>query len=1019
MTHFGTPQRRREDFALLTGTATFLADLARPDMAVMRVCRSPYAHARIIDINTAEASAHPDCLGIITAADLPACIGLLPALDLFPESAPVHQALLAGDTVRYVGEPVAIVLATDAYAAEDIAELVRITYEPRPAAMDTMSQVKLYPELASNKVHETSQLVGEPDKIFAAAALVLEEEFAFHRIAAAPMETRGAIAEAEPGTGRMLLYSSTQIPQLLRNEAARILGLDTAKLRVIAPRIGGGFGCKEAIYPEEILVLHAALTCGRPVFWSEDRQEHFQAAVQARQETVKVRAVVDEQGIFLAMEASCDADIGAAYGLLSNTPGAAMANVRGPYRIPHFRSRSNSFVTNKAPLNVYRGAGFPQATLCMERMMDLAARRLGLDRADIRRRNLLQPDEFPVARGISYPACGPVVFDSGDYPACLDMTLEAIGYAGFPARQAAADEGILLGLGLAFVVEMTGNGPTEPARLRVAADGKLELLTGVIPIGQGTETTLAQILADKLGVQPDTIRILTGDTDDQPDAPGTFASRGATMGGNAACLAGDALVLAARHAMARLRGVAVEQITWENGALAQSGGPNEPVTLHDLAARTGPGALDVRASFADNGNAWSNGCHAALVEIDRATGVIRVLDYAVTHDCGRVANPLLVDGQIMGGVMQGLGATLFEALHFDTDGTPITQGFWEYILPTAATAPCFTLRHLQTPSPLNPLGMKGAGEAGCTGAAAAIVNAIADALAPFDIPIRGSGPFTPETCFTLLRNAVADTEIFSAYLARLGVQRPSVDLAGLSALMQAHMQNVPFENLDIVNRRPRPLSTRGALEKIAKDHRGGFCYEVNEAFRALLQHLGFTVRRIEGRVWQPAAQNFGAAFDHLALVVTLPAGDYLVDVGYGDSNRTPLRLPADSVEDVSGHYQLRGWQNDMLILISEKQPLYVMTLVAQKLAAFLPMCRHHQTSPDSVFAKGVICTRATPSGRITLSGNKLSLVDGNQRTEQAASSHAEVLAKYFGMTDEKQTSPPTDRDRSSANAPNP
>jgi carbon-monoxide dehydrogenase large subunit len=753
MKHFGSPLRRREDFSLLTGTAFFLADLARPDMAVMRICRSPHAHARIVKICTEDALAHPDCIGIITAADLPPGTGRLPAIDLLPDSAPVHQALLAADTVRYVGEPVAAVLAGDAYAAEDIAELIRVTYEPLPAAMDTNAGAKLYPELAGNQVHETSQLVGDPDTIFANAALVLEEAFAFHRVAAAPMETRGAIAEAEAGTGRMLLYSSSQIPQLLRQEAARILGLDTARLRVVAPRIGGGFGCKEAIYPEEILVLHAALRFGRPVFWSEDRQEHFQAAVQARQEMVKVRAAVDEHGVFWAMEAYCDADIGAAYGLLSNTPGAAIATLRGPYRIPHFRSCARSFVTNKAPLNVYRGAGYPQATLCMERMMDMAAQRLRLDRGEIRRRNLLRPEEFPVDRGIAYPACGPVVFDSGDYPRCLEMTLDAIGYADFAARRAACGDGILLGLGLAFVVEMTGNGPTEPARLRVARDGTLELLTGVTPIGQGTETTLAQILADRLGVLPDTIRIATGDTDDQPDAPGTFASRGATMGGNAACLAGDALVLAARHALARIRGVALEEITWENGALAQIGGPNEPVTLRDLAALTGPAALDVRASFADNGNAWSNGCHAAVVEIDRATGVIRVIDYAVTHDCGRVANPLLVDGQIMGGVLQGLGATLFELLCFDAEGRPMTQGFWEYILPTAATAPRFILRHLETPSPLNPLGMKGAGEAGCTGAAAAIVNAIADALAPLGIPVRSSGPFTPETCFTLFTNA--------------------------------------------------------------------------------------------------------------------------------------------------------------------------------------------------------------------------------------------------------------------------
>lgn len=750
MTLFGTPLRRREDATLLTGAGPFLADLARPDMAIMRVIRSPHAHAEIRRIDTTAATAHPDCLGIITGADLPPGTGCLPALDLLPNSAPVHHPLLATDRVRYVGQPVAILLATDAYAAEDIAELVMVEYMPLPAAMTVDATTTLYPGLAGNQVHETHQHVGDPDTAFATASLILEERFAMHRLAASPMETRGAIAEPEAGSGRFLLYSSTQIPQLLRQEAARILGMDAACLRVRAPRIGGGFGTKEAIYPEEILALLAARHFHRAIFWAEDRQEHFQASFQAREETVTVRAAVDAQGIVLAMDADCQADIGAAYGLLSNTPGAAMATLRGPYRIPHFRSRSRSFVTNKPPLNVYRGAGYPQATLAMERIMDLAARRLNLDPAEIRRRNLLQPEEFPVDRGISYPGCGPVIFDSGNYPACLEATLEAIGYADFPARRASAGPDLCLGLGLAFVVEMTASGPAEPARLRVTEEGRIELLSGVTPIGQGTETTLAQILADRLGVSPDLIDVRTGDTDEQPDAPGTFASRGATMGGNAACLAGDELMRAARTALAALRGVPPADISWQNGLLLQSGGANEGVSLRDLVARTGRAALDVRATFPDNGISYANGCHAAVVEIDRGTGAVRVLDYAVTHDCGRVANPLLVDGQIMGGVVQGLGATLFEGLRFDTMGQPLTQGLWDYILPSAATSPRFALRHRETPSPLNPLGMKGAGEAGCTGAGAAIVNAIADALAPFGIPVRGSGPFTPEHCFHLL-----------------------------------------------------------------------------------------------------------------------------------------------------------------------------------------------------------------------------------------------------------------------------
>jgi carbon-monoxide dehydrogenase large subunit len=749
-TQFGKRVRRREDFSLLTGTGRYVADLVRPEMVAMRVIRSPHAHARITGIDGGRAANHPDCFGVYCAADLPPGLGLLPALDLVPDSAPVQQEVLAREIARYVGQPVAIVLARDAYAADDVAELVQVTYEPLPAAMSASASTLLYPQLGSNHVHETKQLVGDPDAAFARADLVLHEKFSFHRVAASPMEARGAVAEIEAGSGRLVLHSSTQVPQLLRNELARILGLDGAKVRVIAPRIGGGFGCKEAIYPEEVLVVWAAQRMGRPVFWLEDRHESFRATSQGREEHIEVRAALTAEGVFTAMEAECLADIGAAYSLFGNTPGAAVATLRGPYDIPNFRSRARSYVTNKPPLNVYRGAGYPQATLVMERMMDRAAARLGLDPAEIRRRNLLRPQQFPVDRGVEYPGCGRVVFDSGDYPACLELALDAIDYDNFETRKRTATGDSSLGIGLAFIVEMAASGPAEPARLRVRPDGKVQLLTGITAIGQGSETTLAQILGDRLGLAAESVEVLGGDTDDSPDAPGTFASRGATMGGNAACLAADALILAARTAAADLCGVALDAVAWERGRLIHLDALHAPLTLQDLIARVDPARLDVQATFADPGVAYANGCHAAVVEVDRATGVIRVLDYAVAHDCGRVANPLLVDGQIMGGVVQGLGSALFETLSYDQAGAPLVQALWEYILPTAGVTPHFALRHLETPSPLNPLGMKGAGEAGFTGALGAIVNAIADALAPFGVEPRGSGPFTPAYVLELL-----------------------------------------------------------------------------------------------------------------------------------------------------------------------------------------------------------------------------------------------------------------------------
>jgi carbon-monoxide dehydrogenase large subunit len=761
--HFGQPTPRREDGALLTGRGIFLADLIRPDMAVMRVIRATVPHGRITRLDFGAVADDPRCIGVLSAADLPAGTGVLPAADLVAGSAAVHQQVLAREVVRYAGEPVAVLLAVDPYAAEDLAEQVVIHYEPLPVVMDVRAGTRadaplLYPQVGSNVVHETTQQVGDPDGAFAAAAAVIEVAFEFQRLSAQCLETRGVVARLDPASGRYLLHSSTQIPQILRRELARITGIDPGRLRVVAPQVGGGFGAKEAVYPEEVLVLLALQRFGRPVYWLEDRLESFSATCHGREESIRLRAAVSADGLITAVEADCLADIGAAYSFLGNTPGAAVASIRGPYRIPHFRSRARSIVTNKTPLNVYRGAGYPQATLAMERVMDLIAAELQIDRAAVRRRNLLPPEAFPVDRGVSYPGCGAVVLDSGNFPALLDSTLEAIGYAQFASRPAEPDPDVTLGLGLSFVVEMTGGGGAEPARLRLLPDGRLQLLSGIVPIGQGTETTLAQILAGHLGVDLDCIEVRTGDTDDTPDSPGTFASRGATLGGNAACRAGDAFIDRARHLAAELRGVPVEQVAWQAGVLIDRNRPAMPLTLAQLvtdAAASGvaaSGRLDTAVRYEDDAVSWASACHAAVVELDRPTGVVRVRDYAVTHDCGRVANPLLVDGQIMGGVLQGLGQCLYEAIRYDPSGLPQSRSYMDYVLPTAATAPRFILRHIETPSPLNPLGMKGAGEAGCSGAVAAIANAIADALGPQATVPNGSGPYTPDCLREILRS---------------------------------------------------------------------------------------------------------------------------------------------------------------------------------------------------------------------------------------------------------------------------
>lgn len=761
---FGQRARRREDGPLLTGNGVFLADLVRPGMAALRVVRSTEAHARIAHIDFGAVADDPDCVGVLSAAMLPAAMGTLPVTDLVAGSRPAHHGVLARELVRYVGEPVAAIVAADPYRAEDLAGRVTVDYDVLPPVMDVTSSTAphaplLYAQFGSNIVHETHQQVGDPQAAFAAAHLVIDETFRFQRVCASCMEARGAIATLDPGTGRQLVYSSTQIPQVLQQQLAHLTGISPQRLRVVAPQIGGGFGMKEAVYPEEVLVLLALQRFGRATYWLEDRQESFIASTHGREEIVRVRAAVTTAGEVTAVEVDCQADIGAAYLFLSNTPGAAVASIRGPYRIANFASRARSVVTNKTPLNVYRGAGYPQATLAMERVMDLAADALRLDRAEIRRRNLIGPAAFPVDRGVSYPGCGRAILDSGNYPALLESTLDAIDYAGFAARRAATAAGSALGLGLSFVVEMSGGGGGEPARIRVLPDGRLQLLSGVTPVGQGSQTTLAQILADHLGVSPQMIEVLPADTDQLAAAPGTFASRGATMGGNAACRAGDVLLDRIRQLAAELHGTAPENISWRQGLLLDRTRPGRTLSLAALlqeaatAGIDGAMRLDVSARYERDAVSWASACHAAVIDLDRETGVIRVIDYAVTHDCGRIANPLLVDGQIMGGVLQGLGQCLFEVLGYDAHGQPLTRGFMDYVLPTAATAPRFTLRHIETPSPLNPLGMKGAGEAGCSGAVAAIANAIADALGPQVAFVNGSGPFTPDLVLAMLREA--------------------------------------------------------------------------------------------------------------------------------------------------------------------------------------------------------------------------------------------------------------------------
>lgn len=764
---FGTRTLRREDPELLRGEGGFLADLVPANALRLAVVRSTESHALILGVDAATAKAMPGVAAIVTAADLPADLGNLPCVDLVDGSLPAFHPILAGERLRYAGQPIAAVVARTAAEAEDAAAAIAVATRKLSPVLSAAEALRpetpwLYPELGTNAVHMTRQLVGDPDAAIAAAVLVVEETVAVHRVGAAPMEMRGCLGEIEPDTGRLVLTSTTQIPQSIRAHLAEILKRPVASILVRAPRLGGGFGLKEAMYSEEVLVLLLAERLGRPVAFLEDRFEHFRSSVQAREETIRIRAAFEADGTATAVDVECLADIGGAYGLVANTPGAAIANTRGGYLIPSFRSVATSLVTNKPPLNVYRGAGHPQAVLAMERVMDKAAVALGIDRAALRRRNLIPPGMLPLDRGISYAGLPRQILDSGDYVRAFDMTLDAIGYAAFPARKAAfeaAHKRRRLGLGLSFMVEMTAVGPDEPAEIEVLPDGRVRLHVALTAMGQGIETVLGQVAADTLGIDLDAVVIALADTDRIPIAVGTYASRGGAVGGAAAAKAGKALIEAAIDLASELLGLDRSAVEWSDGAIVRRNGTNEPLPLADLArlaaeaGRTDALRASVRFQVPDTSFAY--GAHAAIVEVDTGTGVVVVLDYAVTHDCGRLGNPMIVDGQIVGGVTQGIGATLYEEIAFDRAGRPLTQGFFDYPIPVAACAPRFHLRHLETPSPHNPLGMKGAGEAGFTGTPAAITNAVADALGQ-DLPLlREPGPLSPARIRALLREREA------------------------------------------------------------------------------------------------------------------------------------------------------------------------------------------------------------------------------------------------------------------------
>ncbi len=769
---FGAPVKRNEDPRLLTGQGVFVDDIQLPGMLHAAVLRSPHAHARILRVDVRRALEHPDVVLVLTHRDLPP--GLRePLPKLIPHPDLRHhktQYALALDKVRHVGEPVAFVVATSRYAAEDALELIEVDYEPLPAVVDLEEAAAgrpalVHEDIGTNVAAHSVQRVGDYEAARARADLVLARRFVVDRGCASPMETRGVVASWDARTRQLTVWDSTQAPIPIRNGLASLFGLAQKDVRVIAPDVGGGFGPKIMMfYPEEVLVPLAAMRLGRPVKWIEDRREHFLATNHERTQIHDAEIALDRQGHILGVRTVFLHDAGAyiPYGLI--VPIVAECTLPGPYRIPNYHAEFRAVFTNKTIVSPYRGAGRPHGVFVMERLLDLAARQLGLDRAEIRRRNFIQPDQFPYSVGLIYQDNAPLVYDSGNYPAALERALEAVGYDRWPEEKARyRAEGRRVGLGFACYVEGSGIGPYEGCRVTVEPSGKVYVATGVGTQGQGHYTSLAQVVADALGVDVRDVHVVTGDTAAFGWGTGTFASRAAVVAGSAVYLAAHAVRQKALQVAASLLEASPEDLEVSEGQVRVRGAPGRAVTLAEVARAAnplrgvipaeweGPG-LEATRYFAPPRGTFSHGVHAALVEVDPETATIRFLKYVVVHDCGVVLNPLILDGQIHGGVAQGIGGSFFERLVYDSQGQLLSGSFLDFQIPTAMEIPEIEVHHQETPSPLNPLGAKGAGEGGVIPVPAVLAQALEDALDDLDLEITQM-PLHPDALFQLIQNA--------------------------------------------------------------------------------------------------------------------------------------------------------------------------------------------------------------------------------------------------------------------------
>ncbi len=754
---------RREDERLLRGKGLFVADVHLPGEVHLAVLRSPHAHAQIRRIDLTAARKCEGVLAALSFADLGADVQRLPMLVPHRNLRAQMPFPLADRKVRHVGEPVAVVAAETRYQAEDALEAIEVEYETLPAVTNCEAALEpgaplLHEGSDSNLCAFFTQSVGDIEKALREAHVVIEQTFEFGRLSGQPMETRGAVARWErTKLGESLtMWDATQSPHIVRRVLSDMFHLPQQAIRVIAADVGGGFGIKNRFYSEEFLVPFIARLLGRPARWVEDRREDLLTTYQAREQIHHLEIAASKDGCILGIRNRFTADVGAysPFGLV--VPFNSATTLPGPYRLPAYHVEMRAAYTTKPAMAPYRAAGRPPAVFDMERAVDLVARRLGLDPAEVRHRNFIQPSEFPYRTGLIERDGGDIVYDSGNYPECLRRALEAIDADGFRREQARArGQGRYLGLGIGCYVESTGRGPFEGATVRVDSSGRVVVATGASPQGQSHETTLAQICADRLGVPFEAVTVVTGDTDAINLGVGTYASRTAVVAGNAVSGAALAVREKALRTAAQLLEASPDDLEIDAGEIRVRGVPDRSMPLARVAqvltspppAFTFPEGLEpgLEAThyFSPTGNAYANGVHVAAVEVDVDTGRVDVLRYAVAHDCGTVINPTVVDGQCVGGVAQGLGNALYEEMLYDENGQPLTTSYMDYLVPTSTEVPDVTLAHVETPSPLNPEGIKGAGEGGTMPVPAAVANAIDDALSPFGVAVDRA-PMSPD-----------------------------------------------------------------------------------------------------------------------------------------------------------------------------------------------------------------------------------------------------------------------------------